>query len=430
MSIFALVTMSVLYRYMPSKRDVDSWVIFQQLFGLLETGRAGFLTTATVKFYAGSGKQRIDEVMGSSWFLGAAITLGMLVLNLPLLYVANVIGNEGFSFFFKWFGVTALFSLPAVIANCAVQASARFDRLLYMRLVTQLSFLGIVIYLIVSGNISLYSVLIANLLSHLITSIFLFVTGWSEITAWTKRTKKCIRELYDFGKYTVANNISSTLLRTSDIFIISFMFKGAAGDGLVAVYNLALKLMEIIEIPLRSLVATAMPTLSAAYNQNDRKGLIYTMQKYAGALTYALIPVCIGGILLADIAAHIVGAKNAVGPEAGNVLRIFLTFALLFPTDRFLALSLDAVHKPNINSIKILLMLAVNIAGDFIGIAIFHNIYGVTLATILPTLVGVFVGYWALNKYEPFSLRQIYTVGFKEAKLMIRKTLKLRPSVT
>jgi len=119
-----------------------------------------------------------------------------------------------------------------------------------------------------------------------------------------------------------------------------------------------------------------------------------------------------------------------MGTEAANVLRLFMTFALLFPADRFLALTLDVIHKPNINFIKILIMLAVNVVGDFAGIAIFGNIYGVVLATFFPTLVGIFVGYWAVKKYQPFHLRDIYKTGFAEAKIMVRNTLKFRNSIS
>jgi O-antigen/teichoic acid export membrane protein len=439
MSVFALVTVSLLIRFMSSAAELDSWFLFLTVFTLVETARAGFLTTATVKFCSGADKKRFDEVMGSAWYLGAGITTAIVVINIPFLVLSFYIENAAYAFSLKWVGLTALLSLPSVIANCSMQAEARFDRILYMRMVTQLSFLAMVVYLIFSDNLNLQTVLVANLLSHVATSIFLLARGWAEFSTLAKRSKKAIRELYDFGKFTVAGNVSSNLLRSSDVYIISFMFTGKASEGLVTMYNLALRLLEMIEIPLRSFVATAMPTLSADYNRGDRKGLIYTMQKYAGAVTYLLVPICVLGILLADVAVFIMKGKKVIGPEAANVLRIFLTFALLFPADRFIALSLDAIHKPNINLVKILIMLAVNVAGDFIGIAIFRNIYGpeastniygVALATIFPTLVGVFVGYWALKKYEPFSLRQIYVVGFAEAKQMIRRILNRPSSVT
>ena len=437
MSLFALVTVSLILRFMSSAGDMDSWFLYLTVFGLMETGRAGFLTTATVKFYSGTDKQRSDEIIGSAWYLGAGITLALTILSIPTFIISYYIPDSPYAFSFKWFGLTSLLSLPMVIANCALQAEARFDRILYMRMVNQLSFLVMVVYLIIVDKLNLNSILIANLISHLVTSIFLLANGWSQFSAIKKRSKKAINELYQFGKFTVAGNISSQLLRQSDLYIITFMFTGQASKGLITMYNLALRLLEMIEIPLRSFVATAMPTLSADYNRGDRKGLIYTMQKYAGAVTYLLVPICVGGIVLADVAIFIMKGKKVIGPEAANVLRIFLTFALLFPADRFIALALDAIHKPNINLVKILIMLAFNVAGDFAGIAIFRsiygpdsstNIYGVAIATLFPTLIGVFVGYWALNKYEPFSLRQIYVVGFAEVKQMIRRTLKLRPA--
>jgi O-antigen/teichoic acid export membrane protein len=202
-----------------------------------------------------------------------------------------------------------------------------------------------------------------------------------------------------------------------------FMFKGDAGATMAAVYNLGLRLMEIIEIPLRSFVATAMPAMAAAYNKGEKGYVVYLMEKYAGMLTFALIPVCLCGVLLADVAVFIID-KKMVGTESANILRLFLTFALLFPADRFLGLGLDVIHKPNINFIKILVMLAANVAGDFAGLLIFGNIYGLAITTIFPTLIGVFVGYWNLRKYHPFRLRDIYIVGFREGKQFLRGVLR------
>jgi O-antigen/teichoic acid export membrane protein len=205
------------------------------------------------------------------------------------------------------------------------------------------------------------------------------------------------------------------LLRGSDIFIIS----ATLGAEAVAKYNIGLKLMEVIEIPLRSFIATAMPSLSAAYNRGLKTEMIYGMKKYAGLLTIALIPVCIASLVFAGVAVYLINGSRDM--QAANVLRIFMTFSLLFPADRFIALGLDVIHKPNINFLKILAMLAVNIVTDFAGIAIFGNIYGVALATVFPVIVGIWIGYWSLRKYENFTLLQIPAVGYAELKILLRE---------
>ncbi|MEP7278240.1 MAG: oligosaccharide flippase family protein [Bacteroidota bacterium] len=425
MSGFSIVIMGILYRFLPTEAEMGNWVFFQTTFALVEMFRTGFLTTATIKFYSGSEKERAAEIIGSSWALATAITLGLLLMNIPALLLVHYIKTEGLAFFLKWFGLSYLFSLPSFIANCVLQAEARFDRLLYMRMVNQLSLLVFIVLLILFQRLTLETLIYSNLVSLLITSIFVLVKGWTNLWAWKCRTKKGIMELYHFGKYSVLGNISSYMLRASDIYIIGYALSAEA----VAKYNVGLRLMEVIEIPLRSAVATAMQSLSAAYNKGMKSEFIYIMKKYAGLLTLGLIPVCLASVLLADIPVYFMRGNKYPGPEAANVLRIFMTFALLFPTDRFIALGLDMIHKPNINFIKILVMLVVNIITDFAGIALFGNIYGVALATVFPLIVGILIAYWALRKYEKFSLLQIPAVGYAELKILLREKLHLGKTV-
>jgi O-antigen/teichoic acid export membrane protein len=422
MSGLSIIIMGVLYRFLPSESEMGNWVFFQTIFALVEMFRTGFLTTATIKFYSGSDKDRAAEVIGSAWALAAGITFGLMLLNIPAFLLVHVVKAEGLSFFLKWFGLCYLFSLPTFIANCVLQAEARFDRLLYMRAVSQLSLLVFIVALILAHRLTLETLIYSNLLSLFITSLFVLLKGWTNIWAWKHKTKNGIMELYHFGKYSVLGNISSYLLRGSDIIIIGSMLGAVA----VARYNIGLKLMEVIEIPLRSSVATALASLSAAYNRGMKSEVIYIMKKYAGLLTFGLIPICLASVLLADIPVYFMRGNKYPGPEAANVLRIFMTFSLLFPIDRFLAVGLDVIHKPNVNFIKILVMLAVNIITDFAGIAIFGNIYGVALATVFPVIVGIWIGYVELRKYEYFTLLQIPAVGYAEFKILLHDKLNFK----
>jgi len=420
MSGLSIIIMGILYRSLPSKAEVGSWVYFQTLFTLGEMFRSGFLTTATIKFYSGTDKERGAEVIGSAWVVATGITFALLLLNLPALFLVHYINTnklEGLLFFLKWFGISYLVSLPTLIANCVLQAEARFDRLLYMRSVTQLSLLLFIAVLIAMHRLTLETLVYANLSSLFLTSLFALAKGWTNVHDWKHKTRKGIMELYHFGKYSVLGNISSFLLRGSDIFIIGAVL----GREAVATYNIGLKLMEVIEIPLRSFIATALPTLSVSYNRGLKKDMIYTMEKYAGLLTIALIPVCIGSVVFADYAVYIINGGWDI--KAANVLRFFMTFSLLFPTDRFITLGLDVIHKPNINFVKLLVMLAVNIITDFAGIALLGNVYGVAIATVFPVLVAIGIGYWYLRKYEYFRLPEIITVGYAELKLLLHEKL-------
>jgi O-antigen/teichoic acid export membrane protein len=302
-----------------------------------------------------------------------------------------------------------------------------------VRIVNQGSFILILAVLKLTNLISLQTLLMANLAGCVITSIICIAAKWTQMRTIVCRTKECVLEIYHFGKYSVGTTISTNLLRSSDAFIITAMF-GPAGPAALAIYNLPMRLMEIIEIPLRSFLATGMPEMSAAYNQNRKKDVAYIMQKYAGMLTLALIPVSLSGIILADYAVGLLGGGKYLhthdGFLAATALRIFLSFAMFYPIDRFIGVSLDIVHQPKANFIKVLLMLAANVIGDFSGILIFDNIDGVALATLLPFLVGVGYGYYRLKKYLDFTVTGIFKVGYIEGMQLVRQTLNKNKQVS
>ncbi|HVZ24540.1 MAG TPA: oligosaccharide flippase family protein [Sediminibacterium sp.] len=418
MSVFGLVIAAVLYRALPIA-ELGVWVFFQSTLLLVDTFRAGFITTAFIKFHAGAAPDRADEILGSTWFIALCITIGFILLNIPVFFLTGIIHDEALLFFSKWFGITYLCTLPSFVATCVVQSQQRFDRLLYIRFVSQTLFIAGIVFLIVTGYNNLQNIIYANLAASALTSIFTLINGWAGVQKIGKRSKQGISDMFHFGKFSVGTTFGANLFKTSDTFIINFML----GPAALAIYNLGQRLMEIIEIPLRSFAATAMPALSEAYNQQKKQDVIQIMKKYVGMLTVALVPVAIVAVLLADVAIGLIGGGKYVGTEAANVFRLFMTFALLYPADRFLALTLDVIHQPKINFIKVLVMLVFNIAGDIIGIYVLGNIYGVAITTVIPTLIGVLVGYFALRKYSRFRFVEMYTNGYRECRDLIRTRL-------
>ena len=216
--------------------------------------------------------------------------------------------------------------------------------------------------------------------------------------------------------------VSSSLLKSSDTFIINFML----GPAALAIYNLPQRLMEIIEVPMRSFIATAMPEMSVAANKNDPRSVTAIMKKYAGILTMVLVPVSIVAILSSNIIIGLIGGGKYVGTEAVNVFRILMLFAIFTPIDRFMGITLDIIHKPHLNFIKVLITLGVNSITDIIGIWIFHNIYGPAWASIFTFLVAVIYGYIMLRKYLKFTITGILRSGFAESQFLLVSFFKVK----
>lgn len=419
MSGLGLVTMMLIYRSL-SLTQAGTWVFFLSNLLFVDTFRSGFLTTAFIKFFAGSTEERSAEVAGSAWFVGAVISGILAIVSICSYPFLHLIKDEGFRLFLQFSGLYYIISLPWFMATCVVQGEQKFDRLLYIRLCNQGSYIIFITALFLTGKASVSNVLTSYLISSGLTTIFVLIKGWSRIGSIKQRTRKGILEMYHFGKFSVGSSLSSNMFSFSDNQIINYML----GSSALAIYNLGQTLMQLVEIPLRSFAATGMPELSAAYNQGNRDLVIHTMKRYAGMLAVVLIPIVAIGVALADLPIYIIGGGKYLGTEAANVFRLFLSFAIIFPPDRFFALTLDVIHQPKINFYKVLAMVAVNIATDFLGIYITGNVYGIAFATVFPILTGTIIGYWALNKYSKFGYLSIFKTGFDEVMVFVRGHLK------
>jgi O-antigen/teichoic acid export membrane protein len=411
MPVVGMVTVAMLAHSL--KAELGNYVLFLMTFTLANFFRSGFLQTATIKFYSGASKERATTVVGSSWAVAILLTVILDTLSIAVHFIFK--GDPSVQIISKWFGIIFFCTLPSSIALWVLQAEERFDRVFILQLIGQGSIFLSVAALVIIGHAHFRNVVYAYCWSASFTSLFAIVAGWARIRSVASRTKACIRELVNFGKYSVATSISSYLLRSSDIYIIKFMFVNTA---IVGVYYLPQRLMEVIEIPLRSFIATAYPAMAAAIQRDDKVYMTHVMKKYAGILTILLIPVTIIAFVTADMAIKIIGGDTFVQSDAANVFRIFMSFAVLLPIDRFFGITLDILNKPHINMIKVLLMLTVNIAGDFAGIYLTHNLYGVALSSIFTFLTGIIYGYWVLKRNLQFKLRDIFKLGLSETRLL------------
>lgn len=406
-----VVSVSLLFRALPVQ-DIGAWVFFLSLQGLGEAFRSGCLTTAFIRSYSGADRGRAAEVMGSTWALALLLTGALMGLVLAARLLPGAVGNVSLVLFIKWFPLTFGLTLPSFVAACALQAQLRFGQLLCLRLLTQLPFILGVGVLMAQHQLTLERVVYCNLGAAAVTSGAALLLGWSRLRDLRHQSAACRRELAHFGKYSVGSYIGSYLLRSSDTLLINFLL----GPSALAVYNLAQRFMEIIEIPLRSFMATAIPSLARAFNRGDKAEMSRLIQRNAGLLTWGLAPVIAATVLLADIPVFLIGGSKYAHTEAANVLRLTITMAILFPIDRFTGVALDVLNRPHVNLLKVFLMLTVNIGGDLLGIWLCGNIYGVALASLPTIMAGFLFGYRHMKQSLPMTLADILRAGLLEAK--------------
>jgi len=302
------------------------------------------------------------------------------------------------------------------MANLAIQGNKRFDKLIWLRFFQPVAYIVIIVVLMVLKKTDVQSILMAYVVSNAVAGLLVFLLRWTLIGSVFKFSANSIKEILHFGKYSVGTSLSSTLFGLTDTFFINFYL----GAPALAIYNLGGKLLQIVEIPLLSFATSNMPGLSAHYNNDRKEEMMYVMKKMIGMLSIVVLLAAIVSIIFAEPIILLIGGEKYLHTEAPNLFRIFMTIAILYPADRFFALTLDIIHKPQINLIKIFVMLFINLIGDYVGVTLFKTVYAVAIVNVLPFLAAIIIAYVPLNKFYKFSFKGIYVVGYHELIFLVK----------
>jgi O-antigen/teichoic acid export membrane protein len=391
------------------------WVLFITGGSFVEMFRFGITNTGLIRFLSGADEASRDKLIGSNALIGlGSTTLIAIILVFCYTFFNEAISNSGYNLFFKWYPLLAFLNLPWNNALVVLQADRKYGKILAIKAIKSGFFFLVILIHFFFLEMTLTQLVFALLIINAITSLMTIILGWDGTKYITKASSETNKTLLNFGKYTTFTLIGSNLLRSADVLIISL---SPMGNAAVALYSIPLKLTELQQIPLRSFVATAFPKMSKASVHNkvtEVKELFYT---YSGALTYLFVGISLFTFIFAEFFVFIISGNQyletdpATGFNVVNIVRVFSIYGLLLPIDRMTGIGLDSINKPNINALKVFIMVIANLIGDLIAIFIFKSLLLVAVATIFFTLVGIWMGMYFLNKELTLSYRKIFSSG-------------------
>ncbi|VXB02995.1 Membrane protein involved in the export of O-antigen and teichoic acid [Flavobacterium sp. 9R] len=401
------------------------WVLFITGGSFVEMFRFGITNNGLIRFLSGADASSRMELIGSNALIGLVATLAIaLILIVCYVLFNDVISASGYHLFFKWYPLLAFLNLPWNNALVVLQADRAYGKILLLKSVNSGLFFLVILTNFFLELLTLDELVMAMLIINALTSFISIVLGWDGTKNIFKANKKTNSTLLNFGKYTTFTLIGTNLLRSADTIIISLSPLGSAA---VALYSIPLKLTELQQIPLRSFVATAFPKMSKASVQGkveEVRDLFYT---YSGALTYLFAGLSVFTFVFAEFFVLVISGRQYLetDPQTGfnvvNIVRVFSIYGLLLPIDRMTGIGLDSINKPKINAIKVFVMVLANIIGDCIAIFIFQSLLLVAVASILFTLIGIWMGMYFLDKELSLSYKEIFSSGIDFYKSLIHK---------
>ncbi len=399
------------------------WFLLQSFVGLCEAARGGLLATATIRFYAGTDKDRAATVLGSVWFLAIGFSAILLSVNGLALFYLPYTTNYELILGIKWIGINYLSSLPSDVVLWRLQADEQYAKMFWFKLINSSSTIGSFIILALLHQFTLENVILWNLLTNCSSSLIGLIWYRSGIRYITKRTKKCVSEIFHYGKYTFGTTLFSNLLGNTNIWIINIVL----GPASIAIFYLAMRLVAYIDMPLRAFATTGMSEMAIANNTNNTELVGYLFRKYAGMITVLFIPFAILACILASIPIHILGGASFAGEDgdlAANILRLAMILALANPIDQFNGIALDITHHTKVNFFKMVLVISTKIILGLVFTGILKNLYGIIIANYISMIISIIYGYYQLRKFIPHTIPGILLIGYKELLLFLRNWFK------
>jgi O-antigen/teichoic acid export membrane protein len=385
---FGFLTIGILARTLDAD-DFGAWIIFLTNMGLVEMVRAGLVYQALVKFVSGSAEKTEKEiVINAAWQISFLLSLALILILLISNYLfSELIKANHLDLFFKFYPIILLFMLPI---NMSVWVAHAQQKYLKMWLVNFLSSFPFLIFILLFKNPTISQIIMAfggiRALLAIVSSFDLRLKIFKILDVNTAK------KIFRFSKYTVVTTLSTNVLKSADLLLINAYL----GPVMVAMYNIPLKLLEVIEIPLRSWTMSAYPKLSQLASQHDFISFKKKFTREVKFFSFFLLPFL--GIAFHFSEQIITLYAGQSFSKASNILKIFTIYLLLMPLDRYLGIALDSLDLPQINALKVVLMASLNVFGDWYILSHQIGLHGIAIVTIINVVSGILVGLFFLNQ--------------------------------
>lgn len=417
---FSLLNFALLARVL-TKEEFGYWGFFLTIFGLFDMVRNGLVGRPLVKMSTEGDEDYFWRLISSAFKISMRTTFLISAAVGLVFAIVYLINKDTFYLdLIMWFAICAFATIPASFAVWINTSKINFKRVVMVNGSKRFLFLvGVVVVYIL--DLDLKAVFFTYALAAVLTSVMTMVLRWSFLRQAVKYSADQVKKIFDFGKFSMGTMLGSSALTSSDnLLIMAFL-----GPEALAIYQVPMRIIGLHDIPLRSLVQHAFPTLAGVKNKHDSASFQKEFEISNGFTFLALLPLCILIFVFAEPLLAIIGGAEYAGTEAVLIIRFFSVYLAVTPLDRFAGLALDVLNRPNLNFRKMMLMLVVNIVGDLLVFQLGGGVAYVAIASIATFFIGTFIGYYYLRKDLPFRLKPLIREGQGEITKICKKMLSV-----
>ncbi len=371
---------------MLSKEDFGVWIIFLTLTTVLEMGKIGLLQNALVKFLTNADPENYGKITTASLVINFSTALTISVFLLSTAYLSGNLWSAP-----QLISLLPVYALTTWIlgllhqSNFIQQANFDFRGVFWSNFVRQGLFFILILCFYCLPNIDM------QLMILVIAQIFTAIAGlvvsigfgkkylqFNKEIDWSK-----VKQLFHYGKFVMGTNLSTMLYKTIDKMMLGALLNPVS----VALYEAAVRINSLIEVPTFSIAAVVFPESARRSELVQPTGTARLYEKAVGATLTFICPSVLFVLFFAEWIIWIVAGNDYLA--AVPLLRlsiltgIFIPFAVQFGT------ILDSTGRPMVNFLFTFFGTFLNILMNYLFIHSFGVIGAPigTLATYLCTFL-------------------------------------------
>ncbi len=377
--------------------DMGVWIIFMIISAGLESLRNAFVYNSLVRFVNINEDEERGSVTAASFVHNILYTLLFSVLvallaeplknywNEPVPELATMLYVLSFQNLLMLFYTQFLF---------VQQANLEFKGLLYLSFLRKgLFFVYVCYYFFVvgAGNIGLVDLAIAqtSIIFLLIPLTYLLARPF--LTFDFKRYGKWTWAMFHFGKYNIGTNLSSLILGSMDSWMLGRLIATQA----TALYNPAIRVMNLVEVPLLGLAQVFYPKITKKIKEEGNSAAKEMYEISVAAILMVMIPIAIIIMVFAEPLVLIMAGKKYI--EAVPILRVTALFTLIIPFNRQFGVTANALGRAKFNFIFVIINAVVNGICNYIFIQRF-GVIGAAYGTLTAYIVSMLYTQISLNR--------------------------------
>ncbi len=422
---FGFLNFYVLIRLLP-QADYGLWMLFVSVTTVIELIKAGFIRNPLIRFSLGRTSQKFSgsaastaelsspavataerssrvEVLSASFLLNLLLTFLIAVLLLAFSGSLSLFwGYAGLQDLFSIYIITLFLLVPLHHFDYVQQANLSFKGSTLGEFTRQFTFfVCLMSFYLTQRPIDLVTLAFFQAVAVGFSSLASFFFARRYLTFTFRTTLPQVRTLFRYGKYTFGTSVSAMLMRNTDTWMLARMTSPLS----VALYNPALRIANLLEIPALTLASVLFPKLSQQFAEKGQGSARYLYEKSVGTILCSVLPMALLVLVFAEPITVFIAGEDYIA--TAPVLRITVLYSFLLPFNRQFGVTLDAIGKAKINFLFVLRDALLNVVLNYIFITR-YGLIGAAYGTATTYLIAVVANQVYLHKNLQVSLLRIF----------------------